>query len=70
MFEAENNTIQLEKEDQCWTCTYVNKGIACPLMEALASGIVSLTTDTLVQNCDFYKPFRRNLKAVSNAPSD
>lgn len=61
---TEDNTIHIEEDDQCVTCDNFSKGIACPLLHALALGLVSLTDDLIVTNCGFYKKFERHLKLV------
>lgn len=55
----------VEKEDQCITCKNFNKGVACPLLQALATGVVSLEGVMYVTNCGFYEEFKRHLKLVS-----
>lgn len=61
-----NNTIYIEDTDQCSTCEHYKKGIACPLMEALGQEIVYIYDDVTVQNCGFYKEFKRILKIVKD----
>lgn len=59
-----DGTVHIEREDQCYTCEHFLKGLTCPLLEALALGIVELDGDIVVQNCGFYKEFKRTLWLV------
>lgn len=61
-----DKTIYIEETDQCNTCDHYQKGIACPLMEALGQGVVFIDGDVTVQNCGFYKEFKRILKIVKD----
>jgi hypothetical protein len=55
----------IEEEDQCFTCEYFCKGVACPLLEALAVGVCHLSMEqVIVKNCQFYVPFERKLKLI------
>ncbi|MGE0201222.1 MAG: hypothetical protein AB7P76_09660 [Candidatus Melainabacteria bacterium] len=56
--------VHVEEDDQCFTCEHFLKGVACPLLEALAEGVVGLSEDILVTNCGFYKQFKRHLTLV------
>lgn len=56
--------VHIEEDDQCFTCEYYLKGVSCPLLEALAMGVVELQSEILVRNCGFYKKFERHLKVV------
>jgi hypothetical protein len=56
--------VHVEDEDQCMTCDNFNKGIACPLLQALGMGYVSLEENLTVTKCGFYKKFERHLKIV------
>ena len=47
--------VHIEEDDQCFTCTHFVKGVSCPLLEALATGVVTLQDDVGVKNCGFYK---------------
>lgn len=63
--------INIEEEDQCYTCEYFLKGVMCPLLEALAVGVAHLEGDVLVKNCGFYVPFKRHLHVIEGAgPAD
>jgi hypothetical protein len=62
-----DGTIHIEEDDQCYTCEYFLKGVTCPLLEALALGVVNLEGDVVVQNCGFYRKFTRHLRAVPAA---
>jgi hypothetical protein len=61
-----DDSIHIEKTDQCYTCEHFLKGVMCPLLEALALGVVELTGDVNVQNCGFYKQFSRHLRVIEN----
>lgn len=61
-----DDSIHIEKTDQCYTCEHFMKGVMCPLLEALALGIVELTGDVTVQNCGFYRQFSRHLRVIEN----
>ncbi len=56
--------VHIEEDDQCFTCEYYLKGVSCPLLEALAMGVVELQSEILVRNCGFYQKFERHLKVV------
>ena len=59
-----DDTVYIEDEDQCLTCENYSKGVACPLIEALAQGVVFIEDSMIVTNCGFYKEFKRTLKLV------
>jgi hypothetical protein len=60
--------LHLDDDDQCNSCEHFNKGVACPLLEALVTGFVTLTDNEVqVTNCGFYKPFKRHLNIVKSA---
>lgn len=61
-----DDSIHIEKSDQCYSCEYFTKGVLCPLLEALALSVVELTGEVTVQNCSFYKEFKRHLRVVDN----
>ncbi|MEB3245691.1 MAG: hypothetical protein VKJ06_06880 [Vampirovibrionales bacterium] len=66
---VEDNIVRIETDDQCNTCAYFLRGVTCPLIEALGSGIVTLEIEVNVTNCGFYKAFKRHLKLVdTNEP--
>ncbi len=65
-----DGAIHIEKTDQCYTCEYFVKGVMCPLLEALALGVVELSGEMTVQNCGFYKQFKRHLQVVEPAQED
>jgi len=60
----ENGNLVIEDDDQCTTCANLNKGIACPLLQALAQGVVFIEDSLNVSNCGFYEKFERHLKLV------
>jgi hypothetical protein len=59
-----DGSVHIEEDDQCYSCEYFLKGVQCPLLEALALGVVSLDGDVQVKNCGFYKKFVRSLYLV------
>jgi len=61
----DNGHVHIEDEDQCMTCENFNKGVACPLIQALGLGFVSFEEHLLVTSCGFFKKFERHLKVVS-----
>ena len=56
--------VHIEEDDQCFTCEYFCKGVMCPLLEALAVGVASLSGEVSVKNCGFYVEFKRTLKVI------
>ena len=62
--------IHIETEDQCYTCEYFVKGVSCPLLEALALGVVELNGEIEVKNCGFYKEFKRKLRLLDTPSED
>ena len=60
----ENNSVVIEEDDMCTTCSNLQKGIACPLIQALAQGVVFIEDSLCVSNCGFYEKFERHLKLV------
>lgn len=67
-----NNSVYVEDEDQCQTCSNFAQGVACPLLQALGMGMVVLQDSMIVTNCGFYKEFKRHLRLMpsSNDPKD
>ena len=61
-----DGNVHIEDDDQCFSCEYIHKSITCPLMEALAMGIVELDGQVFVTNCGFYKKFERHLRVVKD----
>lgn len=59
--------VHIEEDDQCFSCDYYRKGVSCPLLEALAMGVVELQGDVRVRNCGFYRKFERRLRVVDDA---
>jgi hypothetical protein len=59
-----DRAIHIEPEDQCFTCEYFAKHVRCPLLEGLATGVVKLEDDVVVQNCGLYQPYQRHLSVV------
>ena len=63
--------VYVEKYDQCMSCKNFTKGVACPLLHALAAGVVTLEGTMTVTDCGFYEEFKRHLKIVNiNKKSD
>lgn len=62
--------VYIEEEDQCQTCQHFVQGVACPLIEALGMGAVTLTENMIVTNCGFYKEFKRTLSIVVEEETD
>ena len=60
----ENGNITIEDDDECITCENLQKGVACPLIQALAQGVVFIEDSLNVVNCGFYKKFERHLHLV------
>lgn len=63
MFQEDGLT-KIEDVDQCDTCEYFAKGVACPLLEALAVGVAFLKEPVVVKNCGFYVEFKRILHLI------
>ncbi len=62
--------VHIEEDDQCYTCEHFLKGVQCPLLEALAEGVVELDEDITVKNCGFYKQFHRHLRLIESPSTD
>ena len=56
--------VHIEESDQCFSCEYFRKSVACPLLEALAVGVATLEGEVLVKNCGFYVEYTPHLKIV------
>ncbi len=65
-----DDSIHIEKTDQCYTCEHFLKGVMCPLLEALALNVVELNGEVTVQNCGFYKQFARHLRVIESTSKD
>lgn len=65
-----DGSVHVEKEDQCMTCKNFAEGVACPLLQALAMGLVTLEGTLNVSNCGFYEEFVRRLKLVKDDKPD
>ena len=59
-----NGNIYIEEDDECITCENIQKGIACPLVLAIAQGAVFIDDSLNVLNCGFYKKHERHLRLV------
>ena len=66
----QDGQVHIEEEDQCYSCEHFTRGVACPLLEALGQGVVSLDGDILVKNCGFYVPFKRHLRLIDMPTTD
>lgn len=64
-----DGSVNIEEDDQCFTCQHFVKGVACPLLEALGMGVAELTGEIVVRNCGFYVKFERHLKVLRDAGS-
>lgn len=60
----DKSQIYVEKNDQCMSCKNFTSGVACPLLHALAAGVVTLEGTMNVTDCGFYEEFKRHLKIV------
>jgi hypothetical protein len=65
-----DGVVHVEEDDQCFGCEYFAKGVSCPLLEALALGVVSLEGEIVVQNCGFFVEFKRTLKLVPKSKAE
>lgn len=65
-----DGVVHIEEDDQCFGCEYFAKGVSCPLLEALALGVVSLEGEIVVQNCGFFVEFKRTLRIVPNTTTE
>jgi len=67
-----NKKIFMEDKDQCNKCEYINKGVACPLIQALQEGVVCIPDDITmnVTGCGFYVEYERPLKIVKDKEKD
>lgn len=63
---CEDDKVYIEDDDQCLTCENYARGVSCPLIEALGTGVVYLEDSMIVTNCGFYKEFKRTLKLVKD----
>lgn len=70
MMFYKDGSVFVEKSDQCSTCKNFTSGVACPLLQALGTGVVSFDGTLYVTNCGFYEEFVRSLKLVSNDKKD
>ncbi len=60
----EDGSVFVEKQDQCMTCSNFVRGVACPLLQALGMGVVTLDGVMYVTNCGFYKEHVRHLRLI------
>ena len=60
----DDGKIYVEKDDQCISCKNFNKGVSCPLLQALGLGVVTLDGTMNATDCGFYEEFKRHLKVV------
>ena len=66
MYIDEDGSVHIEEDDECITCENLQKGIACPLIQAIAQGVVFIEDSLYVTNCGFYKKFERHLKLINS----
>jgi len=59
------DSVHIEMDDQCVSCRNFTEGVACPLLQALALGMVTLEGNLYVKNCGFYEEFKRHLSVVT-----
>ena len=63
MHRNERGGISYDKQDQCYRCAFQSGKEICPLLEALAAGVVYIADDGFsVKDCGFYE--RRKLEVV------
>jgi len=60
----EDGNVHIEDEDQCGYCANFKKGVACPLLQALALGYVYLEDSLIVKNCGFFEAYKNPLRIV------
>lgn len=60
----EDGYVHIEEDDECISCENLQKSKACPLVMAIAQGVVFIDDSLNVVNCGFYKKFERHLKLV------
>ena len=70
MYIDSDGNVHIEEDDECITCENLQKGIACPLIQAIAQGVVFIEDSLNVTNCGFYKKFERHLKLVVSINKD
>ena len=61
---CQDGMIYIEDDDLCITCDNYAHGVACPLLTALGEGAVYMEDCLTVEDCGFYKEFKRNLHIV------
>lgn len=61
-----DESVFVEKKDQCITCKNFAQGVACPLLHALAMGVVSFDGTLYVSNCGFYEEYTRTLHIIKD----
>ena len=61
---SDNGKIIIEEDDQCNECQNYLEGVAYPLLTALGLGGVYLEDSLNVENCGFYRKFKRRLRIV------
>lgn len=61
---CQDGKIYIEENDQCITCENYARGVACPLLMALGEGAVFMEDILTVEDCGFYKEFKRKLHIV------
>ncbi|MFR1673000.1 MAG: hypothetical protein ACLSWI_08670, partial [Candidatus Gastranaerophilaceae bacterium] len=63
---CDKGKVFIEDDDQCMNCKNYANGMACPLLTALALGVVYLEDTLTVTNCGFFQKFERCLHLVKD----
>lgn len=63
---CDKGKVFIEDDDQCMNCKNYANGMACPLLTALALGVVYLEDTLTVTNCGFFQKFERSLHLVKD----
>lgn len=63
---CDKGKVFIEDDDQCMNCKNYANGMACPLLTALALGVVYLEDTLTVTNCGFFHKFERSLHLVKD----
>ncbi len=63
---CDKGKVFIEDDDQCMNCKNYANGVDCPLLTALALGVVYLEDTLTVTNCGFFQKFERSLHLVKD----
>lgn len=63
---CDKGKVFIDDDDQCMNCKNYANGMACPLLTALALGVVYLEDTLTVTNCGFFQKFERSLHLVKD----